>query len=76
MTSSALCESERTDKAIKSRVEEDQKGLFVAHLHVGEIKDDPNAGFDIITCNMAVQDISDIDTMARALPKLLKKGGS
>lgn len=40
------------------------------------LKDDPSAGFDVITCNMAIQDISDIDTMARALPKLLKKGGT
>ncbi|KAJ1338615.1 methyltransferase domain-containing protein [Microdochium nivale] len=34
-----------------------------------------DAGFDIVTCNMAIQDISDIEPMAKALPKLLKKGG-
>lgn len=28
-----------------------------------------------MTCNMALMDISDLEPMANALPKLLKKGG-
>ncbi|KAF5129820.1 Ubiquinone biosynthesis O-methyltransferase [Metarhizium anisopliae] len=32
-------------------------------------------GFDIVTCNMALMDISDLEPLADALPKLLKRGG-
>ncbi|KAK2601966.1 hypothetical protein QQS21_004479 [Conoideocrella luteorostrata] len=32
-------------------------------------------GFDIVTCNMALMDISDLEPLARALPKLLKRNG-
>ncbi|EFY87644.1 methyltransferase type 11 [Metarhizium acridum CQMa 102] len=34
-----------------------------------------NGGFDIVTCNMALMDISDLEPLADALPKLLKRGG-
>lgn len=33
------------------------------------------AGFDIILMNMALMDVSDLDPLAAALPKLLNKDG-
>ncbi|KAH7040015.1 methyltransferase type 11 [Microdochium trichocladiopsis] len=41
----------------------------------GPKEDDPDSGFDIITINMALMDISDLNPMAKVLPKLLKKDG-
>ena len=37
-----------------------------------EVKKD---GFDVVTVNMALMDISDIEPLANFLPKLLKKDG-
>ncbi|KXJ96469.1 S-adenosyl-L-methionine-dependent methyltransferase [Microdochium bolleyi] len=48
---------------------------IVSEFCANETGGDGDARFDIVTINMAIQDISDLVPMAKALPNLLKKGG-
>ncbi|KAK0616457.1 S-adenosyl-L-methionine-dependent methyltransferase [Immersiella caudata] len=56
------------------------EGIEVGVLDVvvgweGWIGEHEKEKFDIILMNMAIMDVSDIEPLAKALPKLLKKGG-